>query len=481
MPPLETHQTNDSGLLDGFDEIDQQLLSRVHRSVEQRVASDSSGSPRFAVIAGIAAVLLMGMLFGASLWVLVAIAAGLLVAANYFLAKTWATATVATRSGADDEVKIGSHIQVQLNFHNRSRIPVLWLLAEDLLPRWTTQSAHPTLAVEGERIAVMMLWPNENRTMEYQIHCHRRGYFQVGPTVLETGDMMGLYRRYRVGTDPQYVTVLPEVVPLTTYEIGSRRPIGEIRMRESVMDDPTRLRGIRQWQIGDPMRSVHWAATARTGVLHSKIYEPSSIIGATLVLDLHETTTPTKHEPFRSDLAVTAAASIAAALHEAGEPFALATNGRDASDRIRQEGWDGDHRVRGAAAAAAAMKEKNDRLRPVIIPTGRGPVQFQEIHRTLARLERTGGLTLAELLIECESQIAADTTLLVIVQIATPETIAALVSLARRGRAVAVIINTHDINDYSASAGPLIASRIPTFHLADQESVANICRQTLAR
>ncbi len=59
-------------------------------------------------------------------------------------------------------------------------------------------------------------------------------------------------------------------------------------MRENVMDDPTRLRGIRRWQPGDPMRSVHWAATARTGMLHSKVYEPSSIAGATLILDFHQ-------------------------------------------------------------------------------------------------------------------------------------------------------------------------------------------------
>jgi uncharacterized protein (DUF58 family) len=298
---------------------------------------------------------------------------------------------------------------------------------------------------------------------------------------METGDLMGLYRRYRVGNKPQYITVLPEIVPLTAYEIGSRRPIGEIRMRENVMDDPTRLRGIRQWQPGDPMRSVHWAATARTGTLHSKVYEPSSIIGATLVLDLHESTTPKEHEPKRSDLAATAAASIAAALHEANEPVGLATNGRDAADRVRRQGWVGDHRVRGEATEAASMMSESDRLRPVLLPPSRGPLHMKDILRTLARLERTDGLTFAELLVECESQLSSETTLLVILQQCTAETIAMLIGLAQRGRAVAVIVNTHDINDYSQIAGPLIASRIPTFHLSSADSIADVCRQTLLR
>ncbi len=192
------------------------------------------------------------MLFGASLWVLAAIAGAMILVVNKFLANTWANSTIAVRSGADREVKIGSCIPVEIEITNTSRLPVFWLLVEDLLPRWATFYDPPALQVDGDRVRVMLLMPGAKRTLAYQIKCNQRGYFQIGPTVLETGDLMGLYRRYRVGTEPQYLTVLPNVVTLSSYEIGSRRPIGEIRMRDNIMDDPTRLRGIRRWQPGDP-------------------------------------------------------------------------------------------------------------------------------------------------------------------------------------------------------------------------------------
>jgi len=83
--------------------------------------------------------------------------------------------------------------------------------------------------------------------------------------------------------------------------------------------------------------------------------------------------------------------------------------------------------------------------------------------------------------VECESQLSAETTLLVILQQASEETIGALIGLEKRGRAVAVMINTHDINDYSKLAGPLIAARIPTFHLSSRETLSEVCRQTLLR
>ncbi len=196
---------------------------------------------------------------------------------------------------------------------------------------------------------------------------------------------------------------------------------------------------------------------------------------------MHKSTMPQQHEPKRSDLAITAAASIAASLHEWGEPFGLATNGRDAADRIRREGWVGDHRVRAAATEAASMRAESDRLRPVLFSADRGPLHLKEIIRALARLERTDALTLPELLVESESHLSAETTMLVILQKCPPESIAALVGLARRGWAVAVIINTFDINDYSTAAGPLIACNIPTFHLSTEDSITDVCRQVTLR
>lgn len=448
---------------------------------DQGAETTAGSGSGLAILAAVCAGLLAGMVFGAALWIVAAVAAAMLVGLNAVLTRIWSTAAIASRDGHDCEVKIGSVLPVTISITNPRRLPILWLLAEDLLPHAARFFSPPALEIEGQTISVLLLWSDQTKRLEYTLRFQRRGYFQIGPTILETGDVMGLYRRYRVGTQPVFVTVLPNVVPLSAYEVGSRRPIGEIRMRERVMDDPTRLRGIRQWQLGDPMRSVHWAATARTGVLHSKVYEPSSIIGATIVLDLHASTTPKEHEPARSDLAITAAASVAAALHEANEPVGFLSNGRDAADRIRQEGWSGDHRIRGEATAAASMKDQSDRLRPVLLAPSRGPIHLAEILRTLARLERTDGLTLSQLLIECESRLSGETTLFVILQRCTEETMAALIGLSRRGRAVAVMINTHDINDYSAIAGPLIAARIPTYHLASPDAVADVCRQTLLR
>ena len=245
------------------------------------------------------------------------------------------------------------------------------------------------------------------------------------------------------------------------------------------MDDPTRMVGIRQWQAGDPMRRIHWSATARTGRLHSKIYEPSSMAGATIVVDLHRDTNPREHEPMRSELAITLAASISNALYLMNQPFGLVTNGRDAAHRIKTEGFMTDYRTRGAAGAKLAMRDDDSHLKPVCIPPSRGPVHYREIGRTLARLELTDGLTLGPMFLEVEPRLARDTTLIVILQKCDTTTAEVLSGFVRRGWAVTAIINTYDLSDFSRAAGPLIAAGVTVMHLSGEDAMPKICQNML--
>lgn len=431
--------------------------------------------------AAIAVLLLAGMIFGGSLWLLAAYAGILMIAAGFWFTSQWHRGAVAVRRQGASELEIGESLEVIIDITNRSVVPIAWLLVEDLLPQSAIAVRPPALQIEGSRIEVFYLRRGETRQLRYQVLCRRRGYYQIGPTVLETGDLMGLSRRYRIGTDPQYILIYPREVPMLGYDIASPRPIGEIRIRNAALEDPTRIRGIRKWQIGDPLRSVHWAATARTGSLHSKVYEPTTMAGATLVLDMHRATNPPQHEPMRSDLAISLACSIAAAFYELNQPIGLLSNGRDAADRIRTAGFDTDYRTRQAAQSSAVMREDNDRLRPVIENADRGPVHYQQLRRVLARLELSDGLSIGEAIIATQQRLAHDTTLIVILPRCQPQTAAMLIGMKRRGWAVAVVINTPDINDFAADAGPLQADGIETIHLADEATLPHAMRRATTR
>lgn len=393
-----------------------------------------------------------------------------------FLARTWSEHLTARRECNRLSANVGETVAVVITIENNGSLPVAWLLVEDLLPRHALIYEPPNLRVSGRRLHLAMFNRRGRKTIHYQLTCNRRGYYQVGPLVLETGDLFGLHRRYRVATEPHFLLVYPQVQPLDGYDIASRRPIGEVRMSYRLFEDPTRVAGVRRYEAGDPLNRVHWRATARTGVLHSKVYEPSTVAGATVLLDFHTSALDPRHEPYRSELAVTAAASLANAVFQMGQQVGLVTNGRDAADRIRQEGWDFDIRSRSAAQQAAGMLATSDRLRPLVVETRRGPEQLMRILETLARVEPTDGLNLAQLVTETASRLPRDATVVAILTGVTVETATALGSLRRRGFAVTAILNMFEEREFAEAAGKLLEERIDSRHLKDETAVGTICR-----
>jgi uncharacterized repeat protein (TIGR01451 family) len=397
------------------------------------------------------------------------------------LTRSWTENLTASRECGRETAEVGEHVTVTVTVQNGGFLPVPWVLLEDMLPAKALLADRSPLALKKKHLKIAMIWSRGQTVLRYQIEFKRRGYYQIGPLVVESGDLFGLHRRYRVGTAPHFVLVYPRVVPLEGYDLASRRPIGEVRLTHRLFEDPTRIAGVREYEAGDPLNRVHWRDTARMGLLHSKIYEPSTIAGATLLLDFHKGGYPARGEPFRSELAVTTAASLAHAVYQMGQQIGLVTNGRDAADRIRQEGWAHDYRTREAARQSASMREESDRLQPVVVETRRGAEQFQRILETLARVELTDGLTLAQLIIETASRLPRDATVVAVLADVSAETALALGNLRRRGHAVTAVLILAEENDFAQAYGRLMAERIDVRHVTDEAGLVGVCQQQVLR
>ena len=404
-----------------------------------------------------------------------------LMVVSRLLTQSWIRQLAADRTVNRLTAEIGDKVAINITVHNRGRLPIPWVLLEDVLPQRALHQPPVGLQIDGSCLQLSMLRGKQSKQMNYQLQCERRGYFQLGPTVMETGDLFGLHRRYRVGKHPSYLMVYPKIIPLFGFDIASRRPIGEVKMSYRLFEDPTRIAGIRRYEIGDPLNRVHWRASARTGQLHSKVYEPTTVAGVTLLLEFHEQAYDPANEPVRSELAVTAAASVAYAVQQMGQQIGLISNGRDAADRVRQEGFGSRASNRKQARHAAAMLDESDRLQPLVLDTRREVEQMLQIREMLARIELSDGLTLSQLTTETVSRMPRDATVLAIVPRVDDETAVALGHLKRRGYAVSALLNVHDNYSFSHASAKLLSQGIATYHLRDEESISTVCQNYLMR
>ena len=432
-------------------------------------------------LVGAILVLLLAILLGFGLLAYAMYALLGVMVASRLLADRWSMHVAASREVSREKANIGNTVAVVVVLENRHWLPVPWLLVEDLLSRRALVHRPPSLQVRGRRLQLVSFRGRGRKTIMYQLQCNRRGYFQLGPLIVETGDVFGLYRRYRLLSEPSFVLVYPEVIRLEGFDIASRRPIGEVRMTYRLFEDPTRMAGVRGYQAGDPLNRIHWRATASTGLLQSKVYEPSTVAGATLLLDFHEQSFDPQNEPIRSELAITAAASIVGALCEMGQQVGLVTNGRDAAEWDRHQEWgDAPLRTRQEARQTAIREEKH-RLRPMVVPTARTSTQLSQILEMLARLDKSDGLTFAQLIRETTSRLPRSATVIAVLTAVTPQTALALGNLRRRGYAVTAILNVFEGPEFAERSAPLLAERIETRHLPNREAVRTVCARSVLR
>ncbi len=418
--------------------------------------------------------LILVLLIGAA----VALKAGLVAFAGYvllgvyllsrWLARRWVHNLEATRECDSTPHEVGDTCEVRVTLTNTGTLPVAWVVVEDLVPDFAVKSRTPRLTVKGKRVHVVSLRGRQTKKLKYTVTFAMRGYYPLGPTLLETGDVFGLHRRHRVIGMPVYVMVYPRVVPLPRYDFASERPIGEVRLQNRLHEDPTRTAGVRQYVLGDPLQRVHWKVTARTGQLHCRIYEPTTLAGATILVDFHSEGYHARGEPHRSELAVTTAVSIAYAVSVLNQQVGLVSNGHDAADRIRIESLAAEtpeaeaegHATREEARERFEMGAESDRLRPLVVETRRGFDQFQQIREALARLELSDAMDFARLCLEMVSRMPRDATAIAILPRVPVETAIALGTLRRQGFAVTAILIGLDEGEILLAHGRLLAETV---------------------
>ncbi len=418
---------------------------------------------------------------------------GLLVLSGYVIAglllfgrlvpSSWTRQLAAERTTGLASAEMGDSMQLGVTLRNAGAFRIPWMLMEDSAPLADLNAQPPRLRRRGASVALASLRPGESKTLSYEVEFLRRGYYQFGPLLVETGDLFGLYRTYRILTDPHFVIVYPKVLPLETYDIESPRPIGEIRLAHRLFEDPTRISGIRPFEGGDPINRVHWRATARTGTLQSKTFESTSVAGATIVLDFNREAFPEESALYTSELAVTLAATLARALDQGGQQVGLVSNGRDAVDRMKFQGWDLTFKTREFAKRRLQTQTDNQRLTPVVVETRRDSGQFQRIIETLARLELTDEFAFPEMLADAGPHLPRSATVLAIVSRVTQELAAGLGRLRRRGYSVLALVVTYgepEVPDWAAPvewAEMLLAENVPFQPIRDEKSAAAFCAE----
>ncbi|MGH2524767.1 MAG: DUF58 domain-containing protein, partial [Anaerolineales bacterium] len=196
--------------------------------------------------------------------------------------------------------------------------------------------------------------------------------------------------------------------------LPTRSPLVALPARAPLFEDPARVVGVRDYVSGDSPRRIHWTATASTGRLLVKNYQPAIARETLIGLDLDEASYPIRHRYEAVELAIVVAASLANhVVVREGLPVGFAT-----------EAWDA--RLQNRAA--------------VFLPPRRERAHLMSVLEALACVQPAPATPFPELLRRTSTRLAWGATLAVITGRESAELFEALAYLRRAGFAVALIV-----------------------------------------
>ena len=212
---------------------------------------------------------------------------------------------------------------------NRKRLPLIALQVKFAISRYLDFDIreNTVLTDKNYRNDIFSLSGYEKITRVLPFTCTRRGYYSIDTMELISGDLF--MDRKLISVKPQNTSmyVYPGSVDTDRISVPFRHLMGAVITRRYNYQDPFEFRGIREYDIHDPMRDINWKVSARADELMSNMHDYTANQQVVFLLDTGSDTFWDYDELLEESIRI--AASLAQGCLEKGVPVELVTNGSD--------------------------------------------------------------------------------------------------------------------------------------------------------
>ena len=147
--------------------------------------------------------------------------------------------------------------------------------------------ARENLDVSGRRYycSLFTMMPYQQVKRRHRVKFLHRGAYDLGSASLSVGDVLGMF----LCTMEQQMHVPVMVFPRLLAEDELPQPLslllGETLSKRPLLTDPFLVRGIRDYVPGDPVRDIHWPASARMGTTQVRVFDHTSRMKLMVILN----------------------------------------------------------------------------------------------------------------------------------------------------------------------------------------------------
>lgn len=190
-----------------------------------------------------------------------------------------------------DAVYAGQETKLYEVIENRKRMPVPVLEVG-----FHTRKELDFADVENTNVSdylykrdVFSVLGRQKITREIPVKCTKRGRYLASDADITTHTL--LYRKHyskAVGTEAE-IYVYPKMTDVSEIVTVCEHMLGTLQCARRLYEDPFAFRTIRNYTTDDPMKSINWKASARTGSLMVNTFDSVQSQKAMIFLDVEDT------------------------------------------------------------------------------------------------------------------------------------------------------------------------------------------------
>ena len=323
-----------------------------------------------------------------------------------------------SRTARTVRAQVGQIFEERFDIHNPSIFPRLWLEVLD-------SSTLP--GTDGSRV-VTMIQRKQTRSYLARTRLLRRGVFPLGPTIISSGDLFGLFPVVINIPAKDALLVYPMMVDVRNFpNLPGLLPGGEALRRRTHQITPN-ASGVREYEPGDPLNRIHWLSTARRGRMMVKEFELDPLADVWIFMDAEKNVQHAMLQPepdlYAKDLWQRHAK---VALPPSTEEYGISIAASLARDYLR----------RGRAVGLVGVGQQS-----VLISPDRGGRQLGKILEALALLRAEGMIPLRGVVETQVKHMVRGSTVLLITPTVSKEAALLADYLIQRGlRPVVILLN----------------------------------------
>ena len=278
---------------------------------------------------------------------------------NMYYATHWSRNLAVSLNFMKNYVYMGDQVQMTEQIENRKKLMISILEVSFHMDKSLSFRDCENTSVSDfvYKRDIFALLGHQRIIRKLTLDCKKRGYYRIDESYLTTFSMLHRQRFSKSYPADAQLYVYAARVDVSDILVTCERLMGNIQCAKRSFEDPFAFASIREYTVTDPMNTINWKASARTGALMVNTFESTLTEKVMIYLDLEDSAI-IKYE-YLIENSISVAASLAQALI-----------------------------ARGMEVGVCVNADENSKA-AIIAPAG-GKKQLENIERVLAKCESNG-------------------------------------------------------------------------------------------